>query len=461
MFRGKIKHIHFIGIGGSGMNGIAQVLLNQGFFISGSDIRESQTIENLRSMGAKIFIGHKPENVIGADVVVYSSAVRDDNVELMKARELGIPTIPRGEMLAELMRFKYGIAISGSHGKTTTTSMVGTILGKTGLDPTVVIGGKLEAYGSNARLGRGDFLVTEADESDGSFLKLTPTIVSINNIDVEHLGFYKDLEDIKKAFIDFANKVPFYGAVALNIDDPNTRSILPFIEKKVIKFGLSEDADIRGYDLKLINGRYRFKVNNLGEIHLSIPGKHSVYNALAAISISLELEVPFCVIKESLENFKNANRRFEIKYDRSITVIDDYAHHPTEIKATLSAAKDMFPDRRIIAVFQPHRYSRVSSLFKEFSKSFDIPDITFITDIYAAGEQSVEGITGLKLAEETARETGKEVFHCANLEECFKAVKSILKDGDVVLVLGAGNITRLSSMITDFLTEKSINRSKR
>ena len=450
MFRGKIKHIHFIGIGGSGMNGIAQVLLNQGFIITGSDLKESPTVDNLKNMGAKVFIGHKPENVSGADVVVYSSAVKEDNVELLRAKELGIPTIPRGEMLAELMRFKYGIAISGSHGKTTTTSMVGTILGKTGLDPTVVIGGKLEAYGSNARLGRGEFLVTEADESDGSFLKLTPTIVSINNIDVEHLGFYKDLEDIKKAFIDFANKVPFYGAVALNIDDENTRSIYPHIEKKVIRFGLSEDADIRGHDLKLVDGRYRFKVNNLGEIHLSIPGKHSVYNALAAISIALEMEVPFCVIKESLENFKNASRRFEIKHDRDVTVIDDYAHHPTEIKATLSAAKELYPDRRIITVFQPHRYSRVSSLFEEFSKSFDIPDITYITEIYSAGELPLNGISGKALSEETKRKSGKDVFFCEDIEKCFKAIKNIVKKGDVILVLGAGSITKLSNMLADY-----------
>ena len=454
MFRGKIKHIHFIGIGGSGMNGIAQVLLNQGFFITGSDLKESQTVENLRNMGAKIYIGHRPENVEGADVVVYSSAVKEDNVELLRAKELGIPTIPRGEMLAELMRFKYGIAISGSHGKTTTTSMIGTILGKTGLDPTVVIGGKLEAYGSNARLGQGDFLVTEADESDGSFLKLTPTIVTINNIDVEHLGFYKDLEDIKRAFIEFANKVPFYGAVAVNIDDPNTSSIIPFIEKKVIKFGLSKEADIKGHDLKLVDGRYKFKVNDFGEIHLSIPGKHSVYNALAAISVALELEVPFCVIKESLENFKNANRRFEIKYDNGIIVIDDYAHHPTEIKATLSAAKEMFPDRRIITVFQPHRYSRVSSLFEEFSKSFDIPDITFITEIYSAGEKPIKGITGENLAKITKEKNKKDVFYCKDIEECFKAVKSIIKDKDVILVLGAGNITQLSNKLSEYLKSK-------
>ncbi len=454
MFRGKIRHIHFIGIGGSGMNGIAQVLLNQGFTITGSDLKESQTVENLRNLGAKVFIGHRPENVEGADVVVYSSAVKEDNVELQRAKELGIPTIPRGEMLAELMRFKYGIAISGSHGKTTTTSMVGTILGKTGLDPTVVIGGKLEAYGSNARLGRGEFLVTEADESDGSFLKLTPTIVSINNIDIEHLGFYKDLEDIKKAFVDFANKVPFYGAVALNIDDEHTKSILPFIEKKVIKFGLSKEADIRGHDLRLVNGRYSFKVNDLGEIHLSIPGKHSVYNALAAISIALELEVPFCVIKESLENFKNANRRFEIKYDNGITVIDDYAHHPTEIKATLSAAKDMYPDRRIIAVFQPHRYSRISSLFDDFAKSFDIPDVSFITEIYAAGEKPVDGISGKSLAEKAKKYSKKDIFFCQDIPECFKALKNIVKQNDVVLVLGAGNITQLSNLLSEYLKNR-------
>ncbi len=454
MFRGKIRHIHFIGIGGSGMNGIAQVLLNQGFTVTGSDLKESQTVLNLKQMGAKIFIGHDPKNVEGADVVVYSSAVTQDNPELVRAKEIGIPIIPRGEMLAELMRFKYGIAIAGSHGKTTTTSMVGTILGKTGYDPTVVIGGKLEAYGSNAKLGSGDFIVTEADESDGSFLRLTPTIVSINNIDLEHIGFYKNLSEIKQAFIDFANKVPFYGAVALNIDNENVRDILPYIEKKVIKFGLSEDADIKGYDLKLENGRYRFKVNDFGEIHLSIPGKHNVYNALAAISISVELGVPFCVIKEALESFKNANRRFEIKYDGSITVIDDYAHHPTEIKATLTAAKEVYNSRRIVAVFQPHRYSRLFSLYDQFTRSFDLPDITIITDIYSAGENPIDSVNGEKLSSDIKKESKKTVIYGENLQKTFNILKNVLKKGDVLLFLGAGNITKLSDQVAEFLKKK-------
>jgi len=454
MFRGKVRHIHFIGIGGSGMNGIAQVLLNQGFTVTGSDIKESQTVINLKNMGARIYIGHDPKNVDGADVVVYSSAVKQDNPELVRAKQLGIPTIPRGEMLAELMRFKYGIAIAGSHGKTTTTSMVGTILGKTGYDPTVVIGGKLEAYGSNAKLGTGDFIVTEADESDGSFLKLTPTIVSINNIDLEHIGFYKNLNEIKDAFIDFANKVPFYGAVAVNIDDKNVKDILPFIEKKTIRFGILEDADIKAYDLKLENGRYRFRVNNFGEIYLSIPGKHNVYNALAAVSISVELGVPFCVIKEALENFKNANRRFEIKYDGSITVIDDYAHHPTEIEATLSAAKEMFDKRRIIAVFQPHRYSRTFSLYDHFVRSFSIPDITVITDIFPAGESPIDSINGKKLSSDIKKETGKTVIYGEDLKKVLNILKNILKKGDVVLILGAGNITKLSDQLSKFLKSK-------
>jgi len=454
LFRGKVKKIHFIGIGGSGMNGIAQVLLNQGFIISGSDLKETETVLKLKEMGAKIFIGHNPENVIDTDLVVYSSAVTPDNPELQKAKELGIPTIPRGEMLAELMRFKYGIAIAGSHGKTTTTSMVGTILGKTGFDPTVVIGGKLEAYGSNAKLGRGEFIVTESDESDGSFLRLTPTIVSINNIDLEHIGFYKDLEDIKNAFIQFANKVPFYGAVAVNIDDENVRSILPKIEKKVIKFGLSDEAQIKAENIKLIDGRYKFHIKGYGDIHLSIPGKHNIYNALAAISISLELGVPFCVIKEALENFKNANRRFDIKYkDENIIVVDDYAHHPTEIKATLSAAKDMYPDKRIIVVFQPHRYSRVASLFEEFAKSFDIPDIIIFTDIYSAGEKPIEGITGEALAEKI-KERKKEVIFVKDIKEAENLVKNIMKNGDLIITLGAGNITTISDNLSKFLREK-------
>ncbi|PMP63224.1 MAG: UDP-N-acetylmuramate--L-alanine ligase [Sulfurihydrogenibium sp.] len=453
MFRGKVRRIHFIGIGGSGMNGIAELLLNQGYTISGSDLKESYTTQRLKELGAKIYIGHSEDNVKDVDVVVYSSAVKPDNPELKKAKELGIPTIPRGEMLAELMRFKYGIAIAGSHGKTTTTSMVGTVLGKTGFDPTVVVGGKLEAYGSNAKLGRGEFLVAESDESDGSFLKLTPTIVSINNIDLEHLGFYKDLEDIKRAFTEFANKVPFYGAVAVNIDDENVRSIVPKIERKVIKFGLSEEAEIRGKNLQVIDGRYKFTVEGFGDIHLSVPGIHNVYNALATIAICQELGVPFCVIKESLETFQNAKRRFEIKYKDDVLVIDDYAHHPTEIKATLSAARDMYPDRRIVAVFQPHRYSRVHSLFNEFVNSFDIPDIVIITDIYSAGENPIDGVSGESLTEKI-REKRDNVFFVKDIEEAESLVKSILKSGDVVLTMGAGNITVLSDNLSKYLKER-------
>ncbi|MGC9006089.1 MAG: UDP-N-acetylmuramate--L-alanine ligase [Sulfurihydrogenibium sp.] len=435
------------------MNGIAELLLNQGYTISGSDLKESYTTQRLRELGAKIYIGHSEDNVKDVDVVVYSSAVKPDNPELKKAKELAIPTIPRGEMLAELMRFKYGIAIAGSHGKTTTTSMVGTVLGKTGFDPTVVVGGKLEAYGSNAKLGRGEFLVAESDESDGSFLKLTPTIVSINNIDLEHLGFYKDLEDIKRAFTEFANKVPFYGAVAVNIDDENVRSIVPKIERKVIKFGLSEEAEIRGKNLQVIDGRYKFTVEGFGDIHLSVPGIHNVYNALATIAICQELGVPFCVIKESLETFQNAKRRFEIKYKDDVLVIDDYAHHPTEIKATLSAARDMYPDRRIVTVFQPHRYSRIHSLFNEFVNSFDIPDIVIITDIYSAGENPIDGVSGESLTEKI-REKRDNVFFVKDIEEAESLVKSILKSGDVVLTMGAGNITVLSDNLSKYLKER-------
>ena len=446
MFRGKVRQIHFIGIGGSGMNGIAQVLLNQGFTITGSDIKKTATIEKLIEMGAKVYIGHRPENVEGADVVVYSSAVSMDNVEIKKAKQLGIPIIPRGEMLAELMRFKYGIAIAGSHGKTTTTSMVGTILAKTGYDPTVVIGGKLEAFGSNAKLGRGEFMVTESDESDGSFLKLTPTIVSINNIDIEHIGFYKDLNDIKDAFVQFANKVPFYGAVAVNIDDKNVKDILPDIEKKLIKFGFSKDADVYAHDIKLINGRYSFKVNDLGDIHLSIPGKHNIYNALASISIALELNVPFCVIKEALENFKNANRRFDIRYTGDITIVDDYAHHPTEIKATIEAAKEMFPDRRIVVAFQPHRYSRVYSLFDHFVESLSTVDTLILTDIYPAGEENIFNVSGEKLYS-AVKSKQENTFFVKDLEEAKEKLIKILQPKDVLLTLGAGNITKLADIL--------------
>ena len=449
MFRGKVKHIHFVGIGGSGMNGIAQVLLNLGFTISGSDLKETQTVLNLKNMGAKIYIGHSEENIKGADVVVYSSAVKPDNPEVKKARELGIPTIPRGEMLAELMRFKYGIAISGSHGKTTTTSMIGSILGKTGYDPTVVIGGKLASFGSNAKLGRGDFLVAEADESDGSFLKLSPTIVSINNIDLEHIGYYKDLEDIKNAFINFANKVPFYGAVAVNLDDKNTADIIPNIEKKVIKFGIeNKNADIVAHSLELLDGRYKFKVNDFGEIHLSIPGKHNIYNALASIAIATELNIPFCVIKETLENFKNASRRFEIKQTKPFIVIDDYAHHPSEIKATILSAKEMYPDKKLISVFQPHRYSRIKVLFKEFARSFDNSDIIIITEIYSAGEKEIEGISGEILAEEIEKHSKKPVYFAKYLSDVENMIKDLADENSVVLIMGAGNITQVAENIS-------------
>ncbi|MEZ0323649.1 MAG: UDP-N-acetylmuramate--L-alanine ligase [Hydrogenothermaceae bacterium] len=453
MFRGKVRKIHFVGIGGSGMNGIAELLLNQGYTISGSDIKESQATQRLRELGAKIYIGHSEENIKDVDLVVYSSAVKMDNPEILKAKKLNIPIIPRGEMLAELMRFKYGIAVAGSHGKTTTTSMIGTILGKAGLDPTVVIGGKLSVFGSNAKLGRGEFLVAESDESDGSFLKLTPTIVTINNIDLEHLGFYRDLDDIKNAFITFANKVPFYGAVAVNIDDENAKSILPSIDRKVIKFGLSEEANVRVTDIELVDGRYRFKVEGYSDIHLSIPGKHNVYNALASISVCLELGIPFCVIKESLENFKNASRRFEIKYSGDVTVIDDYAHHPTELKATLSAVRDYYPNRRVIAVFQPHRYSRVASLFEDFANSFDKPDIVLITEIYSAGEPAVEGISG-KILVDKINEKRDNVFYVEDLEEAKKFLTGVVKKGDVIITLGAGSITSLSDFLANYLSGK-------
>lgn len=453
MFRGKVRKIHFVGIGGSGMNGIAELLLNQGYTITGSDIRENPATLRLKELGAKIYIGHHEENIKDVDVVVYSSAVKMDNPEIVKAKQLNIPIIPRGEMLAELMRFKYGIAVAGSHGKTTTTSMIGTILGLSGLDPTVVIGGKLSAFGSNAKLGRGEFLVAESDESDGSFLKLTPTIVTINNIDLEHIGFYKDLDDIKDAFIRFANKVPFYGAVALNIDDNNIKSIIPKIEKKTIRFGISEDATIRAENIELVDGRYRFTVKGYSDIHLSVPGKHNIYNALAATSVSLELGVPFCVIKEALENFKNASRRFEIKFNKDITIIDDYAHHPTEIKATLSAAREFYPNRRIIAVFQPHRYSRLNALFKDFVESFDKPDIVIITEVYSAGEPPIEGLNGEKLAQ-NIRQRRDNVFFIDNLEDIKTFILNTLKKGDVILTLGAGNITTISENLSKYLSEK-------
>ncbi|KAA0892221.1 UDP-N-acetylmuramate--L-alanine ligase [Oryzomonas rubra] len=443
---GKIERIHFVGIGGIGMSGIAEVLINLGYKVSGSDLRNSDTTDRLASLGAEIGIGHKAENLKSCDVVVISSAVHDDNPEVMEAKRLHVPVIPRAEMLAELMRMKYGIAIAGTHGKTTTTSMAASILGHAGIDPTIVIGGKLNAIGTNARLGQGQFLVAEADESDGSFLVLSPTIAVVTNIDADHLDHYSGgIEEIKDTFVEFINKVPFYGLAVLCLDDKNIREILPRVKKRYMTYGLSSQADIRathvrhdGFSTSFVA---HYKGYRLGEITFPMPGSHNVLNAMACIAVALELDIPFAAIQEGFAAFGGVGRRFTVKGEpRGIMVVDDYGHHPAEIKATLAAARQGWPERRIIAAFQPHRYSRTHELFNEFVTAFYDADVLIVTDVYAAGEQPIEGVSAERLSQEIRRHGQKDVTYLADRELIPEHLAGIVREGDIVITLGAGSI---------------------
>jgi len=448
---GKIEKIHFVGIGGIGMSGIAEVLLNLGYKVSGSDLRRSEITERLAGLGGEIFYGHQRENVIGAGVVVISSAVKDDNPEVQEARENLIPVIPRAEMLAELMRMKYGIAIAGTHGKTTTTSMVATLLGYAGIDPTIVIGGRLNSLGSNARLGQGKFLVAEADESDGSFLKLSPTIAVVTNIDADHLDFYSGIEEIKDTFVEFINKVPFFGLNVLCLDSDNVADIIPRVNKRFITYGLSAQADIRACDIKLegLSTTFvaQYRGERLGEISFKMPGAHNVLNALAAIGVALELNVPFPVIQEGFRDFGGVGRRFQVKGEvGGIMVVDDYGHHPTEIRATLAAATTGW-DRRLVVVFQPHRYTRTKELYDDFVKAFHDADVLILTDIYSAGEEPIEGVTAEALARSVRQHGQKDVTHITDREELVAHLLEILKPGDILLTLGAGNIWQTGELL--------------
>jgi UDP-N-acetylmuramate--alanine ligase len=441
---GKIEKIHFVGIGGIGMSGIAEVLLNLGYKVSGSDLRKSDITERLSALGGEIFYGHARENVAGVDVVVISSAVHDDNPEVVEAKELLIPVIPRAEMLAELMRMKYGIAIAGTHGKTTTTSMISTILGHAGIDPTIVIGGKLNSIGSNARLGQGKFLVAEADESDGSFLKLSPTIAVVTNIDADHLDFYSGIEEIKDTFVEFINKVPFYGLAVLCLDSGNVADIIPKVKKRFITYGLSAQTDFRAADIEMSGNNISFEVyfrgERLGGISFSMPGAHNVLNALATIAVAMELGIPFSKIQEGFKGFGGVGRRFQIKGEiGGIMVVDDYGHHPAEIRATLAAAKGGW-DRRLVVVFQPHRYTRTKELFDEFVKSFYDADVLVLTDIYPAGEKPIEGVTSENLGKSIKKHGQKDVTYIPDREAVNDHLQQILEPGDIVLTLGAGNI---------------------
>ena len=441
------------------MSGIAEVLCNLNFVVSGSDLKKSKNTDRLETLfGVKIFEGHAAENVGDAEVVVYSSAVKDDNPEVILAKEKSIPVIPRAEMLAELMMLKpYAVAVSGTHGKTTTTSMVATILGHAGVDPTTVVGGIVNTLGSNARLGKSDWFVTEADESDRSFLMLNPTVAVVTNIDKEHMESYKGMEDVVQCFTDFVNKVPFFGACILCLDDPNVQLIIPRIKRRRVTYGMTAQADISANDIRY-NDSFgaTFSVmkggENLGEINLPVPGQHNVYNALAAIAVSLELEVPFDKIAEAFIGFQNANRRFQLKgEERGISVVDDYGHHPTEILATLSAAKNGSNGKRTVVIFQPHRYSRTNELMNEFALAFNNADVLFVTDIYAASESPIEGVTAEILTENIKKYGHKNATYIGEVETAAEKVVPFLQENDLVITLGAGTITRLSDEILEKL----------
>jgi len=439
------QHLHFTGIGGIGMSGIAEVLLNLGYQISGSDVKLSPITDRLAAMGARVYEGHAASNVAGARALVVSSAVDEQNPEVQEARRLQIPVIPRGELLAELMRLKYGIAVAGSHGKTTTTSMTATILNYAGLDPTVVVGGRVGTMGgSNARLGHSDFLVVESDESDGSFLKLSPIIAVVTNVDREHLDHYPSLDAIRAAFLEFVNKVPFYGAVIVCLDDANVQGLLPGIGRRTITYGTTAQADMEASEIACgpfaSEFRLRYRGADLGRFHLRIPGRHNVLNAMAAITVAVELEVKPDVIREALATFSGVDRRFQIRgKERGITVVDDYGHHPTEIRATLDSAR-VCGFRRIHVLFQPHRYTRTFHLMDEFAGAFNQADSVFVMDIYAASEKPIEGVTAESLVDRIRQFGHRGVEYVGTIDGGVEALLLAATDGDLVLTLGAGNV---------------------
>ena len=441
----RIRNIHFVGIGGSGMSGIAEVLINLGYTVSGSDLKRSATTDRLASLGAHIFEGHQAQNVADVHVVVTSTAVKPDNPEVADARRRGIPVIPRAEMLAELMRLKYGVAVAGSHGKTTTTSMVAMILDKGGLDPTVVVGGRVGVLGSGARLGRGEFMVAEADESDRSFLKLTPTVAIVTNIDREHLDTYKDLADVQEAFLGFLNKVPFYGAGVVCLDDGPVQDILQRVERRVVTYGLSRQAQVSATEVELGASGSRYVARQggevLGPVELAVPGAHNVLNSLAALAVGLELGVAFPAVQAGLAAFTGVDRRFQIRGEAGgVLVVDDYGHHPTEIRATLDTLRTRAAGRRTVVLFQPHRYTRTQHLWDEFCRAFHAADVVLLADIYPAGEEPVEGITAEALAEAIGRRGHRQITYVGDLKSAGQRLLAEVQEGDVVLTLGAGSV---------------------
>src|SRR5437867_2849471 len=447
----RFKHVHFVGIGGIGMSGIAEVLLNLGYKVTGSDVRATAITERLEGLGATIYPRHDAQNVTGAHVVVTSSAVRPDNAEIQEAERRKVPVIPRAEMLAELARLKYSITIAGTHGKTTTTSMIATVLDRAGMDPTIVVGGRLDTIGSNARLGKGEFIVLEADESDRSFLLLSPTIAVVTNIEADHLDHYRDLEDIQAAFLTFINKVPFYGAAILCLDEPAVQSLIPQIKRRIVTYGTAAPADVSITDVNIegLGSSFVLRFNGAKQkFKLNVPGIHNILNATGAFAAAREMEVEPNIVAAALETFQVVERRFQLKSHDGITIIDDYAHHPTEIRATLSAAKSG-NFRRIFVIFQPHRYTRTFHLFHDFARAFNLADSVLILDIYPAGENPIEGITTPALIEKIKSFGHRNAMYAPDFEMIESYIGANAGDGDAVIVMGAGNVTKLSDILSE------------
>lgn len=459
VYLGRTRRIHFVGIGGIGMSGIAEVLLNLGFVVTGSDLRGSETTARLQGLGAIVSTGHEKGHVEGADVVVYSSAVKMDNPEVVAAAALGVPAIPRTEMLAEIMRLKFAVTVAGSHGKTSTTSLIASVMGCGGLDPTVIVGGKLHAISSNARLGDSRYIVAEADESDGQFVQLPSSIAVITNIDLEHLDHYRDLDDIKKAFLEYAGRVPFYGSVIVCVDDENARSIIPSLKRRSVSYSLGKEADVSGKVISRDATGTTFSVVHrdeaLGDIHIGIPGEHYARNALATVAVGIELEIPFGEIRRGLEEFGGVGRRFEVRGEAAgVIVVDDYGHHPTEIAATIQAALGNY-QRRLIVLFQPHRYSRTQAVADKFAPCFEGAHKVFVSDIYPAGENPIEGVDAHTIIDRVRAAGRTDVVYAASFEEMVSAAADEVRDGDLVITMGAGDIYKVADMLLDELRNRS------
>jgi len=463
----KVKNVHFVGIGGSGMSGIAEVLINLGFGVSGSDLADNSATKRLVGLGAKVYQGHAEANLGKADVVVVSTAVSDSNPEVMAARANKIPVVPRALMLAELMRFRQGIAVAGTHGKTTTTSLIASILAEAGMDPTFVIGGRLEAAGSHARLGTGEFIVAEADESDASFLHLTPVLSVVTNIDADHMETYgHDFEKLKSAFVEFLQRLPFYGMAVVCIDDPNIRAILPSVSKPIMPYGFSEDARVRAINVRADNGLMHFTVQRINgnttefDVTLNLPGKHYVLNALAAIAVASELNVADAAIIKALKEFKGVGRRFErygeiaAKGGGTFTLIDDYGHHPVEMQAVIAAARDAFPGRRLVMAFQPHRYTRTRDCFEDFVKVLSSVDALLLTEVYPAGEPPIVAADGRSLVRAVRVADKVQPLFVETTMELPEAILNMARDGDVVIVMGAGSIGQVAAKTSEMAFTK-------